>query len=155
MPAATPSEKRSRRAISAPRWQGGDQIARNLGPVAQDRHHAAEALGQSGVQPGVLEHETQHLRQAVAHQHPVALEVVVVREVELANTRCVAAAAQVFQQQSVVKLPQLLIGQAQLPADVHADPAAAHAMPRRLAFGDVERIAERCDQFRQFKCIGR
>jgi hypothetical protein len=34
---------------------------------------------------------------------------------------------------------------------VCADPAATHAVPGGLAFGDVESVAERADQFRQFQ----
>ena len=40
------------------------------------------------------------------------------------------------------------VAKADFAAQVHANPAAAHAMALGLAFGDVERMAQRAHQFR-------
>jgi len=126
-----------------------DQLLRVLRPVAHDVHDAAQPLREAHRHAGVGEDKAQHLRQAVAHRLEVALEGQVVGQVQLADARGVAAASQVLQQQRVVQLPQLALGQADVPADVHADPAGAHAVAFGLAFGDVERVAQGADQFGQ------
>ena len=51
--------------------------------------------------------------------------------------------------------PQLLGAHAGVAADLHADPARAHAMAGRLPFGQVERVAERSDQLGQLERLGR
>ena len=132
----------------------GDQVLGDLRPVAQYRHHGAEALGQPRFQAGVLEHEFQYLRQAVTHCLEILLERQVVRQIQLADARRIAAAAQVFQQQGVIQIPQVIVAHADLAAHMHADPAAADAMPFRLALGDVERLAEGGDQFGQLDAAG-
>jgi len=126
-----------------------DQVLRDLRAVAQDVQHAAQPVGQAGVQPGVAEDEAQHLRQAFADELEIALELQVVGEVELADAGRVAAAAQVLEQQRLVQLPALPLVQADLVANVGADPAAAQAVPLGLALGDVQRVAERAHQLRQ------
>ena len=128
---------------------GLDQFLRDVRAVAHDVHDGAQALAHAGAQAGVAEHEAQHLRQAVLDDLVVALELQIVGQIELADARGVAAAAQVLQQQGVVQLPQLRLGQADLPADVHADPAAAHAVALGLALRDVQRMAECADQLRE------
>ena len=111
--------------MSAPRVQRVRiSSSRDLLAVAQDVDDAAQAVGQAGVQAGVAEDEAQHLRQPVADGLEVALEGEVVGEVELADARRVAAAAEVLQQQHVVELAQGRHVEADLRADVHADPAA-------------------------------
>ena len=99
----------------------------------------------------MLQHKAHHLRQVVAHPLEVAFELQIVREVELTNARRIAATAQVFEQQGVVELPELVFIQTDFTPNVHADPAAPDAVPLRLPFGDVERITQRADQFRQFE----
>ena len=143
-------ETQQARDVRATLAARGDQALCDLGSVAQDRHDAAKAFRQPGLQPGVLEHEAEHLRQAVAHGLEIALEIQIVGEIELADASRVAAAAEVLQQQCVRQLPQLLLGETDGAADVHANPATTHAMSRRLALGDVERIAQRPDQFGEF-----
>jgi hypothetical protein len=130
--------------MSAPRWQ---RVAlRDLGAIAQNGHDAAEPLGQARFQARVLEHETEHLRQAVAHRLEAALEVEIVRQVQLADAGGIAAAAKVLEQQRVIQFPQLVVVQASGTADMHPDPAAAHAVASGLAFGNVERIAQGANQ---------
>ncbi len=122
---------------------------RHVRALAQHVEHAAKALGQSSFQAGVLQHKARHLRQAVADALEVALKGQVVGQIQLANARRVAAAAQVFQQQRVVQLPALLVAQAQRLGDVHTNPAAAHAVALGLAFGDVQCVAQGADEFGQ------
>jgi hypothetical protein len=54
----------------------------------------------------------------------VPLELQIVGQIELANARGITAASQVLQQQRVVQLPLLTLGEPNLAANVHADPAA-------------------------------
>ena len=131
----------------------GDQVLRNLRPVAQNRHHGAEAFGQPRLQARVLEDEFQHLRQAVAHRLEALLERQIVRQVQLADARRIAAAAQILEQQGVVQIPQVFIGHAQFASHMHADPAAADAMAFRLPFRDVERLAQGADQFGKLDAV--
>jgi len=134
---------------------GGDQFLGDILAIAKNAQHAAETLGQRCFQAGMAEYETKHLRQAVADRLEIALETEVVGQVQLADARRIAAAAQILEQQRVVQVPQVVIVEAQAAPDVHADPAAAHAMAFRLALGDVERVAERRNQFGQLKPGGR
>ena len=66
--------------------------------------------------------------------------------IKFADPRGVARAAEILEQQRVVKVVTVLGAEAERAADVAADPAGADAMAGRLAFGDVERVAERADQ---------
>lgn len=70
----------------------------------------------------------------------------IIGEVESADARRIAAAAEVLGQQSVV---ELRLPEADLPADLGTDPAAADAMAFRLPFGHVEGMAERAQELRQ------
>ncbi|MNV77327.1 hypothetical protein D3C71_1707390 [compost metagenome] len=92
------------------------------------------------------QHESQHLGQAVAHGLEVVLERQIVGQVQLADARGIAAAAQVLEQQGVVQAPELVLGQAQALPQLRAYPAAARAMALGLAFGDVESVAQGRDQ---------
>jgi len=131
-----------------------DQLLRDLRAVAQDVDDRAQPLRQTGVQAGVREDEAQHLRQAVAGGLEVAFEAQVVAEVELADARGIAAAAQVLEQQGVVQLPALARAQTDDAGHVHADPAAAHAVALGLALGQVECVAEGADDFGQPQPVG-
>ena len=131
-----------------------DQLARDLAAVLEDVDDGAEAFGEAGFQAGVGEHEAQHLRQAVVDELEVALEREIVGEVELADARRIAGAAEILQQQRVVEVGELGLAEADLPADLHADPAAADAMSGRLPLGDVERVAQRAEQFGERDLIG-
>jgi hypothetical protein len=75
------------------------------------------------------------------------LEGAVVRLVKFANARRVAGATEVLEQDGVVEIVERRGIEAELFADVHADPAGADAMAGRLALGQVEGVAERADQF--------
>ena len=57
----------------------------------------------------MTEDELRDLRQAAVDPLEVALEREVVGHVQLADARRVAAAAQVFQEQRVIELPQLVL----------------------------------------------
>ena len=54
---------------------------------------------------------------------------------------------EVFQEQRVIELPDFLVAQSDLPPDVNADPATAHAMTFGLSLGEIERVTERTEQF--------
>ena len=125
----------------------GDQLLCDVRAVAQDRHHGAEALGQARLQARVLEDEFEHLRQAVAHRLEALFERQIIRQVELADARGIAAAAQVLQQQGVIQIPQVFIRHAQFASHVHADPATADAMAFWLSLRDVQGLAQGGDQF--------
>ena len=64
----------------------------------------------------------------------------------LANSRGVAAATQILEQQRVIKAPQFVVRHPDPSSDMHADPAATDTMPLRLPFGDIQRVTERRDQ---------
>ena len=146
--ATTPSEKRILRAISAPRSQRVSiNSLRDLAAVLEDVDQRAKPLGQTRLHAGVRQHETQHLRQAVVDGMEVAFEGDVVDHIELADARRVTAATDVLHQQRVIEFPDFGFGQADLAADMDADPAAADAMAGRLAFHHVERVAQRAEQF--------
>ncbi|MOA03465.1 hypothetical protein D3C78_1229740 [compost metagenome] len=131
---------------------GADQLVGHFLAVAQHVEDGLRALAPAaGVGAGVAEHEAQHLRQAGADQLEILFELAVIGEIQLADARRVAAAAQVFQQDGVVQIPQLRRRQPQRLADVHADPAATDAVAFRLALGDIQRVAERADEFGQFQ----
>jgi hypothetical protein len=80
----------------------------------------------------VRQHETQGLRQAAADGLGVTFEGEVVGQIELTDTRGIAAAAQILHQQCVIQLTDLAFRLADLAPDVNADPASADAMALRL-----------------------
>jgi hypothetical protein len=122
---------------------GLHQLARHLAAVLEGAHDGAEALCEPSLQSGMGQHEAERLRQAAVDQLEIALEDPIIGKIELADAGGIAAAADVLQEQGVVEFRQVGIAQADLPADMHSDPAAAHAMPSWLAFGQIERMAER------------
>ncbi len=139
------------RNVGAALAAGLNEFLRDVTAIAKDVERGAKALGQAAAQTRVIEHEAQHMRQAAVEQLEVALELQIVGEVELADARGIAAAAQVFEQQGVVQLPLLRSGQADFSTDRHADPGAAHAVAFGLALGHVERVTEGAHQFGEFE----
>jgi len=97
----------------------------------------------------VGQHEAERLRKAAVDLLEVVLEGQIVGQIELADARRIAAAAEIFEQQRVVQLPDPALVEADFLADLHADPAAADAMTLRLPLGQVQRVAERTEQFGQ------
>jgi hypothetical protein len=75
------------------------------------------------------------------------LEGDVIGQIEVADARGVAAAAEVLEQERVVEVGQFRLAEPEFGAYGRADEAAANAMALRLAFGHVERIAQRAEQF--------
>ena len=57
---------------------GLDQFPRDRAAILQYVEHAAKPLGEPGLQPGMAEHEAQHLAQAGIDQLEVLLEFQVV-----------------------------------------------------------------------------
>ena len=67
----------------------------------------------------------------------------IVGQIDLADARRIAAAAEVFQEQRVIEILQGAVGQAELAADMGADIAGADAMAGRLPLGEIERLSYR------------
>jgi hypothetical protein len=128
-----------------------DEVALDIAAVHRQVQDRLQPGREARLHRGVGDDEAQHLRQAVVEQLGVALEVVIVGDVELADPRGIAAAAEIFQEQRVVEVGELRHGQAEHLADMHADPAAAHAVTDGLAVGHVQRVAERADDLGQSK----
>ena len=123
------------------------QLADDLAAVLENVDQCAEALGETGLQAGVREHKAQCLRKAAVDFLEVALEGEIVGEIQLADARGVAGATEVLEQQCVVEFGHLRFAEPDFAADVDADPAAAHAVARRLALGHVEGLTERAQKF--------
>ncbi len=147
MPSATASLKRILRAMSAPRWQRVSISSRAIAAVAEDVHDRTKPLRRPG--PLLRRDEAQRLRQAAVDLLEVVFEGQVVGEVELADARCIAAAAKVLQEERIIEFPDLGIAEADLAADLRADPAAADATAFRLPFVHIEGMAERAQRLRQ------
>jgi hypothetical protein len=126
-----------------------DQIMRDLSAVLQNVGDALEAPGKLPMRARMREHEAQNLGQALADMLEIALEREIVGQIELADARGVAAAAKIFQQNRIVKIVERRAFQPDRAPDMNADPAGAHAMAGGLAFGQVERVAEGAQDFRE------
>jgi hypothetical protein len=94
------------------------------------------------------QHEAQHLRQAFVHRLDVPLEFDVVDEEELADAGGIAAAADILEQKRIIKVRHLFGRKPDRLPDMHADPTAADTVPRRLALGHVQCVAEGAQKFR-------
>jgi len=128
---------------------GLDQLDRGRAGGLECANDGAKAFRQPGLQAGVGEDEAERLRQAAVDGLEVALEGQIVGQIEPADAGRIAAAAEILQQQRVVQLPYPGFAQAELAADMDPDPAAAQAVPGRLALDQVERMTERAQQLRQ------
>ena len=126
-----------------------DQLPRNLASVLEDVDDRPEPLRKACLQAGVGQHEAQGLRKAAVDLLEVVLEGQIVGQVELADARRIAAAAEILEQQRVVQFPDPALIEADFPADLYADPAAADAMAFRLPLGHIQRMTERPEQLGQ------
>ena len=124
-----------------------DQLASDLTAVLEDVDDCPEPFGEPGFQPGMAQHEAQRLRQAAVNELEVLLEGEIVGEIQLADARRIAAAAKILQQQRVIEFGDLLLAEADFPADFDADAATSHTMAGRLPLGEIERMAEGAQQF--------
>src|SRR6266478_2065004 len=124
MPSATSSEKRILRAMSAPLYQ----LASDFTAVLEDVDDCPEPFGETGFQPGMAQHEAQRLRQTAVDELEVLLEGEIVGEIQLADPRRIAAAAKILQQQRVIEFGDLLLAEADFPADFDADAATSNPM---------------------------
>ena len=77
----------------------------------------------------------------------VALGANLVRIQYVEQPRGIAAASRVLQKQGIVEIGLILHRKADLARDAHPDDAGADGMSHRLAFGQVERIGKRRDDF--------
>ncbi len=125
------------------------QLAGDLAAVLEDVDDGAKPFGKAGLQAGMAEHETQRLRQAAVDELEVLFEGEIIGQIQLADPRRVAAAAKILQQQRVIKFGDLVLAEADFPADFDTYPAASHAMSGRLSLGEIERVAECAQQFRK------
>ncbi len=130
------------------------QLAVDLAAVLHRVDHHAQARERSGVQAGVAQHEMHQARQAEARRPAMALEAEVVGEEKRADAGGVAAAAGVLQQGRVIQLAQLLRAEADRPAQLLGDPATALGVPGRLAFREVQRMAQRDEHLGQARSVG-
>jgi hypothetical protein len=126
-----------------------DEFAGNVAAVLQNVDDRSDALGQARLRAGVRKDEAQRGGEAAVDGFETALEADVVGEIERADSRGVATAAEVLEEQGVIEVGQCPPVETGRLADVHADPAGADAVAGRLALGHVERVAERADQLRQ------
>ncbi len=126
-----------------------NELRGNLAAILKNIDDGPEALGKARLQSRMAQYKAQGLRQAAINKFEISFEFEVIDQIELANPRRVAAAAQVFEQQRVIELPYLQLIQLQLFRNLKPDPAAAQAMPLRLALRDIEGMAEGTEQFRQ------
>ena len=111
--AATVSEKRICRAMSAPRWQRVSISSRAISPPFWKMlRMARKRSDKPGLHARVRQHEAQRLRQAAVDGLEVALEGEIVGQIELADARRIAAAAEILQQQHVVEVRKFRIAQA-------------------------------------------
>ena len=85
------------------------KISGNLAPIFKNIEEAAKTFSKTGLGPGVADHELQDLPQASIDQLEVVFKADVIRQIKLANTRSVAAAAEILQQKCVVEVVQLLV----------------------------------------------
>ncbi|WP_304941565.1 hypothetical protein [Marinobacterium rhizophilum] len=91
--------------------------------------------------------ELKYLGQAAVDCFEVVLEAQVVGGIKLADARGIAAAPQVLQQQGVIQLPLIGLRHANLTSDMHANPAAAHAVAPGLTLGHIQGMAEGAEEF--------
>src|SRR5262249_35859049 len=98
----------------------------------------------------------QGLRQTSVDGLGIVFERQVVSHKEFADAGCITAASEVFEQQSVIKLPHLGVVEPDLLSDVHADPAATDAVTGRLAFHHIQRVAQSsqklCEAYLGYVC---
>ena len=118
------------------------QLAGDLAAVLEDVDDRAEPFGEAGFQAGMAQHEAQRLRQAAVDELEVLFEGEIIGQIQLADPRRVAAAAEILQQQRVIEFGDLVLAEADFPADFDADTAAPHTMSRRLSLREIERVAE-------------
>ena len=134
------------RDVGAARAAGQDQLLRDRVAIFQDIADRRGAAAERRRRCGFRKNEVERGGEAGADGLETLLERAVVGFVERANPRRVARAAEVLEEQGVVEIVALARGEAQRDADLAADVAATDAMAGGLAFGDIERIAERADQ---------
>ncbi len=149
------AETQLARDLRAARATRLGELAVDLAAVLHHVDDRAQALGQAGLDAGVPDHEIHLARQAQAHRLAVVLEREIVGEEQFAQARGVAAATRVLQQRRVVQLAHPGGVQADRATDLLPDPAAAHAVAGRLAFGHVQGVAQGAEQLAQARAVRR
>lgn len=128
----------------------GDEFRGKVLAVADEGQHATDALRQSFSRTGVAQNEAGNLRHALRIDGlEVLLHRAFVAAVELPEPGGVAAATGVLQKQCVEQVGALGRAETEMRANRHADPAASQGVAGRLAFREVERVAEGADDFGQ------
>jgi hypothetical protein len=126
-----------------------DEFGGVLSTVLQNIQDAAKSLGKARLHAGVADDEPEDLGETAVNQLEVAFEIQIIREIEFADARGIAATPEILQQERVIEITQLNVIEADFAADMHADVTAPDAMPLRLPLGHIERFAQSLDDFRQ------
>ena len=93
-------------------------------------HQFADALAQRRIRGQIGHDKARKLGNALGiNLSKAAFYRQIITVIKLANTRGIARAADVFQQQCVIQIGKRLHRQTNLRANIHADPADANAMP--------------------------
>ena len=128
----------------APILQAGGEYLQTQVPADK-----REALGKAGLHPRVTDDKSQNLAQASVHEVEVMFEAEIISEIEFADSCGIAAAAEIFQEERVIKVAQRIIVEADLATNMRTNIAASDAMTFRLPFRHIERFAQRLDNLRQ------
>ncbi len=127
-----------------------DQFAGDGCAVAGDAHEGGDARHEIRAGSGVAENVAHFFGEAgPVRGFEVALGLAIVGPEQVAEFGGVAGAAEVFKEQGVKKGGALFGGEVDFLGDAHADHAGADGVAFRLAFGDVERVGEGGDDFRE------
>jgi hypothetical protein len=137
------------RDVSAALTACFDQLFGDLASILENPDDRSEAFRQAGAETRMREDEAERLRQTIVDLLEIALEGKIVGQIELANARGVAAAAEVLQKKDIIEVVQIRFGESQFPADMDSNPTAPHTMAGGLTLGEVERMAKRAKEFRK------
>jgi hypothetical protein len=124
-----------------------NQLPRNFTAVLKDVQNGAKSFGQSGLETRMGKHEAKSLRQAPVDVLEVLLEREIVSQIKLANSRGIAAASKILEQERIVEVGQFVFTQSDVLADIDANPATPHAMSCGLALCQIECMAQGTEQF--------
>lgn len=119
-----------------------DEFSRKLLAMRRQMRNASRSLFQAAAQASVREYEAGDLDKMIRIDCLETTFNGVIRAIEFTQSRGIATAACILEQQSVVKVPQHCAVDIKLFPAVHPDPAAAQAVAGRLSRRQIKRIAE-------------
>lgn len=132
------------------------EFVRQCVGVARDVQKASSTPAEPLADAGMAQQKPNDLRAALlVDGFEAVFDRAFVAAIELPEPLGVAAAAGILEKDRVVEIDETIRAEPEPPADLHADPAAAQAVTRGMPFGQVEREAERADQFREPETEGR